>query len=591
MAASGLCLATGVGVRSVTARVSGPRPNLTDSVLHSSSNARRLFVGWLVVGLIGAAFVGHDMTKPGSFDDELVGVYPALQFLDPELSRIKIKEASTVRLFGRDFPFMTQSYMGALKSQLLIPVFAVLEPTITTLRRTTLVWSWLGIGLMMAWAAGALGPCVALVAGVLVVLDPSFLWVSRHDWGSFALGFLLRCGALYFLLDGWTRKRNGRLFLGGLCVGLGLFNKVDFVVFPFAAGLGLLLVAPYLVRQALGQRRTSVALAALGFFGSVIPLLLVAADAQHAARHAFATADINPVTVGEKLVTLATTLDGSRFDSLMRAGGKARYIPELDPATGPFLVIFLAASLWLGFRLVRGRREGVPWRAEAFLLLTASLTVIGILIIPRTERLHHALNLYPFPHLIVAAVVARLWLGDGGGKLSRRAARGAAGALVTLVVLGSVYVHWQTWTTIHRSGGKGLWSDVRMRHTAELLEERPVPTAVVLDWGFAWGLRYERPALPMIDLPAEMRRRGDLAWSFDGTPQFDYLLYPDRYATFPYGARFLKAARRLPPELVSVRDHYDGQGDLAFRSVRIRRPHRVKLGRGVEIELRESLSR
>lgn len=564
---------------------------MTDSAPRSSSRVRRLFVAWLVVGSIGAAFVGHDMTKPGTFDDELVAVYPALQFLDPELPRIKIEAASTVRLFGRDFPFMTQSYMGALKSQLLIPVFAVLEPTTTTLRRTTLVWSWLGIGLMMAWAAGALGPCVALVAGVLVVLDPSFLWVSRHDWGSFALGFLLRCGALYFLFDGWTQKRNGRLFLGGLCVGLGLFNKVDFVVFPFAAGLGLLLVAPNLVKQALGQRRRSAGFAALGFFVSVIPLLLAAADTQHTVRQAFATADINPVTMSEKLATLATTLDGSRFDSLMRAGGKARYIPEFDPAAGPFLVIFLVASLWLGFRLVRGRREAGPWQAETFLLLTASLTVIGILIIPRTERLHHALNLYPFPQLIVAAVVARLWFGAGGGKHLRRAARGAAGALVTLAVLGSVYVHWQTWTTIHRSGGKGLWSDVRMRHTAELLEERPIPTVVALDWGFSWGLRYERPALAMIDLPAEMRSRGDFAWSFDGTPQFDYLLYPDRYATFPHGARFLEAARRLPPEFVSVRDHYDGQGELAFRSVRIRHPHRVKLGRGVEIELRKSVSR
>ena len=123
---------------------------MTDSAPRSSSRVRRLFVAWLVVGSIGAVFVGHDMTKPGTFDDELVAVYPALQFLDPELPRIKIEDASTVRLFGRDFPFMTQSYMGALKSQLLIPVFAVLEPTTTTLRRTTLVWSWLGIGLMMA---------------------------------------------------------------------------------------------------------------------------------------------------------------------------------------------------------------------------------------------------------------------------------------------------------------------------------------------------------------------------------------------------------------------------------------------------------
>jgi hypothetical protein len=410
--------------------------------------------------------------------------------------------------------------------------------------------------------------------------------VSRHDWGSFALGFLFRCGALFFLTEGWVRERWPWLALGGVCVGLGLYNKIDFVVFPFGAAIGLLAAAPGVVRAAVGRRWRHTAAAAAGFVVAVSPLLLAASDAGTVTLKAFHTADINPVTVDEKLATLRTTLDGSRFEALMRAGGKARYIADLDPAAGPFVVVLGVCLLALAVRLARARERDAAWRTDLFLAVTTVGIVVGLLIVPRTERIHHALNLYPFPQLVVATVAAGLWRRDAGFGLPAGSRRGLAIALVAISVLGSVFVHWQTWKTLHRSGGKGLWSDVRMRHTAELETEKPLPTAVALDWGFAWGLRYEHPDLPLLDLPAEMRAHGNVAWSFEGDASDDYLLYPDRYATFPHGARFLAAARRLPPALVSVRDHFDGQGDLAFRSVRIRHPHRVKIGRGIAIELR-----
>jgi hypothetical protein len=185
------------------------------------------------------------------------------------------------------------------------------------------------------------------------------------------------------------------------------------------------------------------------------------------------------------------------------------------------------------------------------------------------------LNIYPFPHLVVAIALVRLW------EAPPRWRRAAAAAGAATILAGSAYVHGAIWRTLSASGGKGLWSAVRMRHAAELVGEAPPPTVVALDWGFAWGFRYAQPRLDVVDLPVESRRRS----IFQGDGRTEYLLFPDRYAVFSYGERFLAAVRRLPPMLVSVRDHYDGQGDLAFQSVRIRQPHRLRLGRDIAIEL------
>ena len=67
--------------------------------------------------------------------------------------------------------------------------------------------------------------------------DPSFLFVSRHDWGSVALALVFRGGGLYLATTGWARASLVRLAAGGLLLGLGIYNKIDFA--PFVAGAGL----------------------------------------------------------------------------------------------------------------------------------------------------------------------------------------------------------------------------------------------------------------------------------------------------------------------------------------------------------------
>jgi hypothetical protein len=537
---------------------------------------------WIGLGLVAAALVGHHWELPGIYDDEVVQAHPALRFLDPERPRAQIDGAATLRVAGRDLPFLTQPYMGALKSLALIPVFACFEPSAAVLRATTLVWSWLGLGFLLLALARLYGPAVACWTALVLVLDPSFLWTSRHDWGSSALAFALRCAALACLVHGWPRRRRAWLAAGGFCIGLGLFNKIDFVVFPLAAAVALLAAAPALARSVLRERRGEALAVAAGLAAGAAPLLLALGQVQEATLRAFAAAHVSPVTLADKLGVARMTLDGSYWDALFRVGGRMRSLAEADAVRGPFPWLFGTAAIGLALHAaLRRRRAGTSpaLRADAFALWISLASIAVLFAIPRSGRIHHVLNLYPFPQLVAVIALVRLW---EGGERSRRAAA-AAGLVAT--VAGSAWVHAGIWSTLGASGGKGLWSAVRMRHAEELAEGSPRPTAVALDWGFAWALRYAQPGLEVIDLASEAKRRAGEVWSLEGDGDFDYLLYPDDYAVFLHGAHFLAAARRLPPRVASVRDHYDGQGDLAFRSVRIRHPHRLRVGRGIEIEL------
>ncbi len=76
----------------------------------------------LAVLLLG----GRQLDAPGLYYDEVIQATPASEFLREGGEPLSIPGAHNSWLFGGWFPLMTQPYMGALKSQLLIPGFAAL---------------------------------------------------------------------------------------------------------------------------------------------------------------------------------------------------------------------------------------------------------------------------------------------------------------------------------------------------------------------------------------------------------------------------------------------------------------------------------
>jgi hypothetical protein len=404
------------------------------------------------------------------------------------------------------------------------------------------------------------------------------LFVSRHDWGSFALALLLRCAGMLLVLVAWDAEESGHKqakraasrrrakFIGlgaGLCFGLGLYNKIDFAVPLAAAALALVVAAPRVVAGALRAPSRLLPIAAGLLLGAAPLLGEITTALQVTQSAAGADADLWQ----QKLGALRCMLDGSYFDRLMRAGGSFERMFQVEgAAAGPFLLVYALAVLYLAVRLLR------RWEpATAFALAAAVLSSLGILAIPRAVRIHHALGAYPFPQYVVALAI--LALAGSRGQALRRA---AAAAVVAVVLGGGAWASLRTHDTIQRSHGKGRWSDATGQLAKELAAE-PDAVAVSLDWGFRAQLRFLDRELDVREPVWELTRRDPEAppWSFQGDGRVVYLLWDRDYAVFPVGPAFLETVSSIDSSRVEIRRHADRDGDPAFVTVRIAGPHRI----------------
>jgi hypothetical protein len=533
-------------------------------------------VAALTCTALALALAARSLDAPGLYYDEVIQAEPALWFLRAEPAPPEVPGARHVELLGRPLPWMTQPYMGALKSQVLVPVLAGSGPDTRALRLATLSLALAGVWLAMAFSARLFDLPTAALLGLLLAFDPSFLFTSRHDWGSFALGFLLRSAAALALLTGWRARSAGRLLLGGICAGLAVYNKIDAAV-PLAAALAAALVAtPSLARDAVTRAR-SLGAALGGLLLGAAPLLAHAGPALQMTQVAARRTAEGRGDWAEKWSALFAVLDGSYFQRLLRSGGSFEALGQVEGVVAtPFPLLFAACALGLAIWLVRERLRGRRHPAPTFALLAALLTFAGILLTPRAIRIHHFLNAWPLPQLVVAVAVREAWR-----RMGHPVARGALALLLAASLGAALRVDIATLDLMRRTGGKGLWSDAVVRLAPELEGAH----VVALDWGFAGPLRWTDPSLRVDEPIWRMRGRGRR--ELEGNGDSIYLLHERPLAVFPFGPALLDALAALPPDSYQLERHADRSGDTAFVSLRFAGPHRlVYRGGRFEVQLR-----
>ncbi len=550
---------------------------------------RTIGAAWLGLGILMALLAVCNLGVPGPYYDEVIQALPTVEFLEGQARAAPLPGSEVLRLGGRPFPWMTQGYMGALKSQLLIPSFALAGSELSVLRLTTLAWSALGLLFCVAFARRAFGTGVALVSGLLLVCDPSFLFLSRHDWGSFPLGFLLRCASLLLAMTWWESGRLRHALLAGAALGLGIYNKVDFALFPAAAALAVLAADRKALLRVLRERRAHAAAAIATAFLFALPVLAAIPEFGGVAGRL-----AEDVTYAEKTRALGSVLDGSYFLRLMRVGGRFDAMSHLEavPLGGLTIVLVLTS---VGLAASAMRRRAPPGTA---LLLACGVLLAGLLLLlPGAVRAHHLMNLYPFPHWIAAVGLVALWRAggpaEGSSLLGITGRRAVAGALLLVVVVSNLCVVWFTHAEIQRSGGRGYWSNA----VVEFVEEAavsPGARVVCLDWGLHNQVAFLGGELRSLDAIWMVRRtlaRGE-AWSVVGDARTVYLFHPDPYDLFGLGDRFQQALERLPADRVAVHPHRDREGGVAFLAVRVEGSHRILYdGRRFAIDLARAAPR
>jgi hypothetical protein len=555
----------------------------------------RFALGVAALLLIALALAGRSLGAPGLYYDEAVQARPALEFATGIVHASPLPGSQTVWLGNRRFPTMTQPYMGALKSQALIPTLWFADARVEALRLTTLLWALGGLILVAAFCRRAFGRSVTLVATALLCFDPSFLFLARHDWGSFSLSFMMRGAILYCGWRWWESRRPGWLWGAAFATGLAFYNKVDIAIFVSAVGLSLCAVAARPILAALREEgRAARTLAGAGGafllgLGPMIPAL----GSVVGARNAFA----EPNEFAEKLNTLWTMADGSYFYRLMSTGGIFGAEPLGQVAQAPASLFPFALLLATGWTLVRvaGQPLDRDSRALGFFFLASALSILGVFLLPGAVRIHHAMNSYPLMHLLLAYALVDVVraVGQGASKPNRRI---LAACLAAGIGLSVVVTQWSTYETTResflRTGGKGRWSSAIHDYARELNASGSGAVSS-LDWGFhePLALLANGRALrePHWQIPTAVRQRG--GWLIVGEKGDQYVLHLAPYDRAGFGQPFLAAAESLESDEVIVEQRLDGVGDVAFVTVRIDSPHRIAFagtpdGRGAfQIEL------
>lgn len=534
---------------------------------------RRLVGGFAVLAIGVGVLAARDLHLPGLYYDETIQAATAAAFLRDE-EPLPLPGARRIVLGDTWLPWMTQPYLGALKTYALIPALALAGTDATALRATTLSWGLVGLFLFALWCRELAGAGVALAGSALLALDPSFLFSVRHDWGPFALGFACRMGSAVLLVQGWRRASAPRLGAGGLLAGLSVYHKLDAAIFLGGCALALCLVAPRELWDGARERVRGVAATLAGLIAGaalllpVVPEVLTTMEGLSAGRLGLGSG-----TASARLELWGTVLDGSYFHRLLQAGGRFDLLFSTGAAPRSLLGLFetAGAAVLGGFLLRDVLQQRSSPAAERFAFLALGIVGLALFFIPGALLMHHVLNVYPLPHLVVAMALARLWRGAGAWR------RGAVAGLLVLVVGSAVRVNLHTLEMIRTTGGKGYWT----ARLDELAQELPPGAPVVsVDWGFTAPLRFAHPHLSVEETTWRLSRARREALVLEGGARHTYLVHDRDTAVLPFGARLLESARSLPERDAEIRTMSDGDGDIAFYAIRLTNAHRIAYSHG-----------
>src|SRR5256885_14137111 len=108
-----------------------------------------LIAAWMVLATVMALFARQNLSVPGLYYDEAVFAGMAKDFVTGHVHGQHMPDHQIVTLAGRPFPFFVQTYLGALKSWMLIPAFSAFGSSVAVLRPTNLFWQLIALFFLM----------------------------------------------------------------------------------------------------------------------------------------------------------------------------------------------------------------------------------------------------------------------------------------------------------------------------------------------------------------------------------------------------------------------------------------------------------
>ena len=176
---------------------------------------------WETLTLLGllsvyVALATYKIHSPGIYYDEILSLAPAAG------------EQPYLKCFG--LPLMVFPYIGALKSWIYTPIFALFGVSPVTVRLPTILISCGTLALGYSLVRRILGPRWAVAFTGACAVHPGFVFLTKVDWGPIALMLFLKALCLVLLFKWLEGPQRICWSVFGVCI-LGFFDKFNFIWF------------------------------------------------------------------------------------------------------------------------------------------------------------------------------------------------------------------------------------------------------------------------------------------------------------------------------------------------------------------------
>lgn len=483
-----------------------------------------------------ALFLGfslYQLDLPGFYYDEAFDLTPMLNLMHGEPT--ELLRGIGLPLGQISYPVMRMDYMGSLNGYLSVPFMAVFGVGYTAARLEPIFFASITLILAHVLARRWFGTAVATLTSLLLAVCPSFIWFSRQGITVTSVMTVFSLGS-WILLDigrrrrtedgGWTAKRHPPssvlrpFFFAGLCLGLGLWAKINFVwwialtgiitlvwlltrpkptpssplrpflpLLPFALVGFLIGAAPFIYYNLAGL--------ASGQMPATLGLLFKALSnsTEYGVHNADFVGNIN-----KRFQDFATFLNGSYFWFFTFTFGNVLAVPM-------FVISLVVGGVLVGAGFVPARANGarlalVPtgsvhtgWHKWLALVLCIAVYLPLSAFTVSDLWATHFYPILPLPQMVMAC--AAVWLAEsvvrGAWSVICVALRptphaprlitfALAAALLAPTFSRDVWVNQQYHAQLGKTGGSGRFSDAIYK-LAAYLDAEHVAEPIALDWG------------------------------------------------------------------------------------------------------------
>jgi 4-amino-4-deoxy-L-arabinose transferase-like glycosyltransferase len=408
-----------------------------------------------------------------------------------------------VPIFGIKYPMMLMGYIGALKSYLYAPVFALFGMNPFTFRLPVVLFGLMTLLLTFLVVRRMFGPATAVISALLLAADPNFIYANKLDWGPVSLMLLLQMASLYCIVRWLAEGRLRFLILGGLFLGLGLFNKVIFVWFLLALFVSLLIFYRVKIKERI-NRRAMISFAAALLLGC-LPLIAynISTNMGSFAGRAGFSRDWGS-TLSYQAHIFYITLDGSALYNVVNladpahdetyskmslngfADGIINKLAGIHSINNTLTPLYAGIAICL-ILLLLVLKKSKHWREICFFMSLLFFMIVFILLTPEATGAHHAIAIFPIPHILIGYAIIALG-GLAAGPLTKNAAVIRRGAIIAICIAPILFSQLTTNARYLQSfqtyGGVRYWTDA-IYNLAGFASRQPKKTFLLMDWGLS----------------------------------------------------------------------------------------------------------